>query len=100
MAGTPSNPPAITAAIASINGNLVAYGATLEVTNTSGAPVDILIIDPGRTPAGNPADQAPEQIAAGTTEYFRLVDQHVDRQTNKIAVTFQPTDGVNAQVIY
>jgi hypothetical protein len=84
----------------SINGNLVAYGAVLEVANASGGPVDVTLIDPGRTPAGNPGDHPPAAVADGTTEYFQLVAAHVDRATNTITVAFDPVPGITAQVIY
>jgi hypothetical protein len=100
VTGTTPTPTPVSQAIRSINGNVVAYGAVLEVANTSGSPVAVTIIDPGRTPAGNPADQTPEQVATGTTEYFRLTDKQVDRHTNVVLVAFQPTDNVSAQVIY
>lgn len=99
LAGT-APVPATVAGLRSINGNLTDYGAILEVANTSGSPVDILIIDPGRTPAGNPGDQTPETVAAGTTEWFKLARAHVDRTTNTITVAFDPTPGITAQVIY
>lgn len=99
LTGTAPDPVAVEG-LRSINGNLADYGAALEVANTSGGPVDILIIDPGRTPAGNPGDQTPEQVAAGTTEWFRLTRHQVDRTTNTITVAFDPTPGITAQVIY
>lgn len=100
LAGTlPAAAPAA-AGLQSVNGNLVAYGATLEVANTSGSAVDVLIIDPGRTAAGNPGDQTSEQVAAGATEYFKLAEQHVDRVTNLVTVAAQPIAGVTMQVIY
>ncbi len=100
VTGTTPTPASVTTALQAINGNVVAYGATLIVTNASGATVDVLIIDADRTPAGNPANQTAAQVAAGTTKSFKLDDHHVDRATNQVVVAFQPTSGVSAQVIY
>lgn len=100
VTGTTPTPVAVGSSLRTVNGNLVAYGATLELKNASGGAVDVTIIDPGRTAAGNPADQTPEQVAAGTTEYFKLADQHIDRTMNLVYVAVQPTAGVTAQVIY
>lgn len=92
--------PAAVAGLRSVNGNLVAYGAVLEVANTSGGPVDVAFIDPGRTPAGNPGDHPPVEVADGTTEYFKLDPAMVDRATNVIVVAFDAVPGITAQVIY
>ncbi len=100
VTGTAPASAPVTTALRAINGNVVAYGATLEVVNASGGPVDVLIVDPGRTPAGNPAEQTAEQVADGTTEVFKLANHHVDRATNVVVVAFQPHAGVSAQVIY
>ncbi len=91
---------AAVASLRSINGNLVDYDAALEVTNASGGTVNVAVIDPGRTPAGNPGDQPPVAVPNGTTMWIKLTQAMVDRATNTITVAFDPTPGVTAQVIY
>ncbi len=88
------------ASLRSINGNLVDYNATLEVVNTSGQSVNVTLIDPGRTPAGNPGDQAPIAVPNGATMRIDLLRAHVDRDSNTITVAFDPVPGVAAEVIY
>lgn len=99
LAGT-SPQPASVVGLRSINGNLVAYGATLEVHNTSGADVNVTFVDPGRTPAGNPADHPPAEVADGTVVWFALSEAMVDRATNLITVAFDAVPGITAEVIY
>ncbi len=99
MSGTAPATTAV-ASLRSINGNLVDYGAALEVTNASGGAVNVALIDPGRTPAGNPGDQPPVSVPNGATMWIELTRAMVDRATNTITVAFDPVPGITAQVIY
>lgn len=98
VGGALSAPGAVTST-ETINGNLVANGAILQVINGSGGSINVTITDPGRTAAGNTGTQAPTAVAAGATRFFKLSTAFVDT-SGEIEIAFSATTTVTAQVIY
>lgn len=91
--------PGAVASSETINGNLVALGAVLQVINGSGGSINVTFTDPGRTPLGNTATNAAQAVAAGTTKFFKLTTGLVDSASGNITVGFSATPSVTAQVI-
>lgn len=99
VGGALSAPGAVTST-ETINGNLVASGAILQVINGSGGSINVTLTDPGRTAAGNTGTQAPTAVAAGATRFFKLSTAFVSGTTGNIEVGFSGTTSVTAQVLY
>lgn len=98
VTGALSAPGAVTVS-ESINGNLVANGAKLQVINGSGGSINVTFTDPGRTPLGNTATNAAVAVAAGTTKFFKLTTGLIDAVSGNIIVGFSGTTSITAQVI-
>ncbi len=92
--------PATVTSSETVNGNLVASNAILQVINGSGVSVNVTIVDPGRTPAGNTGTAAAVAVAAGATRFFKLSTGTIDGTSGTITVNFSATTSVTAQVIY
>lgn len=97
-AGTAAAPGAV-AASETIDAKHV--GHILEVTNGSGAPINVTFTDPGHTPAGNTGTQAAESVAAGATRRWRLSGAFVGGPSNARAITvgFSATASVTAEIL-
>ncbi len=91
--------PGAVASSETINGNLVALGAVLQVINGSGVSINVTFTDPGRTPLGNTGTNAAVAVAAGATKFFKLTSGLVDSATGNITVGFSATTTITAQVI-
>lgn len=98
VAGVLSAPGAVTSS-ETINGNLVANGAKLQVVNGSGVSINVTFTDPGRTPLGNTGTNAATAVAAGATKFFDLTTGLIDAATGNITVGFSATTTITAQVI-
>ncbi len=98
VAGALSAPGAVTSS-ETINGNLVAKAAKLQVVNGSGTPMNVTFTDPGRTPLGNTGTQAATAVAAGATRFFKLTSALIDAATGNITVGFSATTSVTAQIV-
>ncbi len=92
--------PGAVASSETVNGNLVASNAILQVINASGVSVNVTIVDPGRTPAGNTGTAAAVAVAAGATRFFKLSTATVDSASGNITVNFSATTSVTAQILY
>ncbi len=91
--------PGTVASSETINGNLVALGAVLQVINGSGGSMNVTFTDPGRTPLGNTGTNAAVPVAAGTTKFFKLTSGLIDAATGNITVGFSSTTTITAQII-
>lgn len=80
-----------------INGNLV--GGQLKVINGAGAPVNVTIVDPGHTDAGNTGSQAAVAVANATAKWFALTAAFVDPVTNLITVTVSDATTITYELI-
>lgn len=98
VAGALSAPGAVTSS-ETINGNLAANDAILQVVNGSGVSINVTFTDPGRTPLGNTGTNAATAVAAGATKFFKLTSGLVDGATGNITVGFSATTTITAQVI-
>jgi hypothetical protein len=99
VSGALSAPGAVTAS-ETINGNLVASNAILQVVNGSGVSINVTFTDPGRTPLGNTGTQAAVAVAAGATRFFKLTTGLVDGASGNITVGFSATTTITAQILY
>lgn len=98
VTGALSAPGAVTSS-ETINGNLVANDAILQVINGSGGSINVTFTDPGRTPLGNTGTNSAVAVAAATTKFFKLTSGLVDAATGNITVGFSATTTITAQVI-
>ncbi len=80
-----------------INGNYV--GGQLKVINGSGGSINITIVDPGRTAAGNTGTQAAVAVADGAAKWFELTAAFVDSATNLFTVTSSSASSVTYELI-
>ncbi len=92
--------PGAVASSETINGNLVASNAILQVINGSGVSINVTFTDPGRTPLGNTATNAAVAVAAGATKFFKLTTGLVDGTSGNITVGFSATTTITAQILY
>lgn len=92
--------PGAVASSETVNGNLVASNGILQVINGSGGSINVTIVDPGRTPAGNTGTASAVAVAAGATRFFKLSTGTVDSSTGNITVNFSATTSITAQIIY
>ncbi len=80
-----------------INGNLVP--CNLKVINGAGAPVDVTIVDPGHTDAGNTGSQAAVSVTNATAKWFLLTSAFVDPATNLVTVTLSSATTITYELI-
>jgi len=80
-----------------INGNLVP--CNLKVINGAGSPVNVTIVDPGRTDAGNTGTQAAVAVANGTAKWFSLTSAFVNPSDNLVTVTLDSATSVTYELI-
>lgn len=80
-----------------INGNLV--GGYLKVYNGAGAPVNVTIVDPGVTAAGNTGTQAAVAVANATAKWFALTAAFVHPDTNLITVTVSDATTITYELV-
>ncbi len=80
-----------------INGNMVP--CNLKVINGAGAPVNVTIVDPGHTDAGNTGTQAAVAVANGTAQWFALTAPFVDPTTNLVTVTLSSATTITYELI-
>lgn len=73
-------------------------GKILQVTNGSGAPINVTFVDPGKTPAGNAATEDPAPVAAGATRRWKLTHAFVGSD-KKITVQFSAQASVTAEIL-
>lgn len=79
-----------------ISGNLV--GGNLKIYNASVGSVNVTVVDPGHTAAGNTGTQAVVAIAASAAKWFPLLAGFVD-SSNLITVTVPDATGLTYELI-
>ncbi len=102
---TPTNPavggilaaPAAIGTSNTINGNLAP--CNLKVINGAGSPVNVTIVDPGHTSAGNTGTQAAVSVTNGTAQWFLLTSAFVDPSTSLITVTVSSATSITYELI-
>lgn len=97
-AGTAGTLAAPSAVAASETIDHAYVGKVLEVTNGSGASINVTFTDPGKTPAGNTGTQAAFPVAAGARRRWRLTRSFVG-SAKTITVTFSATTSVTAEIV-
>ncbi len=80
-----------------INGNLAP--CNLKVINGAGSPVNVTIVDPGHTAAGNTGTQAAVAVANATAKWFALTTAFIDPSTNLITVTVSDATTITYELI-
>lgn len=80
-----------------INGNLAP--CNLKVINGAGAPVNVTIVDPGHTNAGNTGTQAAVSVTNGTAQWFSLTSAFIDPATSLITVTVSSATTITYELI-
>ncbi len=97
--GTLSAPAAVTSSD-TISGGDVALGAILEVKNGGGGSINVTVVDPGLTPAGNTGTQAAVAVEAGATRRFKPSANFVSSSSGVVTVTYSGTTSVTYELYY
>jgi hypothetical protein len=98
LSGTAGTVAAPAAVGASETISRVHVGKILEVFNGGVGSINVTIVDPGKTPAGNTATSTAYPVAAGARRRWKLTRQYVG--TNKlITIEFSGTTSVTAEVL-
>ena len=71
----------------------------LQVTNGSGSPITVTLVDPGATPAGNTTTAPAVSVAAGATKLFPLNPALVNPSTGVINITYSAVTTVTVAAI-
>jgi hypothetical protein len=74
-------------------------GSFLQVTNGSGSPITVTLVDPGATPAGNTTTAPANSVAAGATKLFPLYPSLVNPSTGLINITYSAVTTVTVAAI-
>ena len=93
-AGVAWSPQAVSSSDTISSSVLGSRGAILVVTNGGGSDDSVEVSDSGLTPAGNPADTTPVNVAAGTSVAIRISPRAVDPSTGVVTVTHSQTSDV------
>lgn len=97
--GTLAAPAAVSASDTISSGD-IANGAILEVKNGSGVSINVTVVDPGLTPAGNTGTQAAVAVAAGATRRFKIPAAYVNQSTSVVTVNYSATTSVTYELYY
>lgn len=99
-------PTATTVAAAAVSasdtissGDIGTNGALLQVINGSGGSINVVLVDPGRTPASNTATAPPQAVPNGQDRWFNVTPNHVDQATGVAVVTFSGTTSVTYKLL-
>lgn len=79
--------------------DIPASGALLNVINASGAPIQVKIVDPNTTPAGNTATAPDQPVAAAGDRWFKVKPEHVNPNTGLATVTLSSATSVTYKLI-
>lgn len=74
-------------------------GVLLNIINGSGGSIDVTLVDPGRTPAGNAGTASAQAVADGTDRWFKISPAHVDPSTGVATVTLSSATTVTYKLI-
>jgi hypothetical protein len=83
-------------------GDIGDRGVILDVNNASGGSINVTILDPGTTPAGNPATGTPAgrviAVPAGQQRDIFISPKNVDPSTGVATANYSATTSVTAEV--
>lgn len=74
-------------------------GAMLNVINGGGGSINVVLVDPMTTPAGNTATAPNQAVANGTDRWFLVTKAHVNPTTGVATVTFSGTTSVTYKLL-
>lgn len=74
-------------------------GALLQIINGAGAPVNVTLVDPGVTPAGNAGTAAAQAVANGADAWFKIGSKLVNQATGVATVTVSSATSVTYKLI-
>jgi hypothetical protein len=74
-------------------------GVLLNVINGGGSPINVTILDPGKTGAGNVGTTSAQAVANATDGWFRILPGHVDLVSGLATVTYSGTTTVTYKAI-
>lgn len=80
-------------------GQVGSNGVLLNVINGGGSPINVTIVDPGKSAAGNAATAAVQAVANATDGWFRVTPAHVDPVSGVATVTYSGTTTVTYKAI-
>ena len=80
-------------------GDIGTRGCLLNVINGAGAPINVTLVDPGTTSAGNPATAPPQAVANATDRWFYVSPALVDLATQVATVTFSSATTISYKLI-
>ncbi len=96
VGGTLAAPAAMSTAD-TVSGNLA--GGYLKVINGGGSSINVTLVDPGRTRAGNTGTQAAVAVANGAAKWFDLDAAFVNSATNLINITLSSATSVTYELL-
>lgn len=74
-------------------------GCLLNVINGAGAPINVTLVDPGSTPAGNTTTAPAQAVANATDRWFLITPSHVNQATGVATVTFSSATTITYRLI-
>lgn len=74
-------------------------GALLNVINGSGGSINVVLVDPGTTAAGNTTTAPNQAVANGADRWFLITPAHVNTSTAVATVTFSGTTSVTYKLL-
>lgn len=74
-------------------------GALLNVINGSGSSINVVLVDPGSTPAGNTTTAPNQAVANGADRWFLVTPAHVNPATGVATVTFSATTSITYKLL-
>ncbi len=74
-------------------------GALLNVINGSGGSINVVLVDPGTTAAGNTTTAPNQAVANGADRWFLVTANHVNSSTGLATVTFSGTTSVTYKLL-
>lgn len=89
--------PAAAGTSNTINGNYA--GGAIKIINAAVGSVNVTIVDPGATPAGNAGTQAAVAVANGTAKWFALTAPFVNPTTNLFTITISDATSITYELI-
>lgn len=96
---TTVGPNAVSASDTIAAADIGTNGALLNVINGSGGSINVVLVDPGTTAAGNTTTAPNQAVANGADRWFRVTQAHVNPATQVATVTFSGTTTVTYKLI-
>jgi len=96
-AGVATNFTAVAASDTIASSDIGSRGVIYEVNNASGGSINVTVVDPGFSPAGNAGTSVVNAVANGTRERMFIGPQHVDPATGVATINHSGTSSVTAE---